>query len=236
MITIRKASERGITRTSWLESWHSFAFNDYRDPNHAHFGPLRVINEDVVAPGTGFPPHGHADMEIVTYIIEGALAHKDSTGGSGTIRPGEIQRMSAGTGVQHSEFNASSTEPVHLLQIWMLPAHKATAPGYEQKSYDLRRAGEELLPIVVPNSVRAKYLHAVGIDQDIIVYATRMGPSEDRKLALAPGRRAWVQVARGGIEVNDTKLQQGDGAAIEGETSLYFRADSASELLLFDLP
>jgi quercetin 2,3-dioxygenase len=236
MITIRKADERGATRTSWLDSWHSFAFNDYRDPRHTHFGPLRVINEDVVAPGQGFPPHGHADMEIVTYIIKGALAHKDSTGGSGVIRPGEIQRMSAGTGVQHSEFNASATEPVHLLQIWMFPAHRGTKPGYEQKAFDLARAGNEMLPIVVPNAARGEHPDAVGVDQDATVYATRLGAGEERKLALAPGRRIWVQVAQGGVELNDAKLQQGDGAAIEGENSLHFRADSGAELLVFDLP
>ena len=236
MITVRKSSERGKSATSWLDSWHSFAFNDYRDPKYVHFGPLRVINEDVVAPGQGFPPHGHADMEIVTYIIEGQLAHKDSTGGSGVIRPGEIQRMSAGTGVQHSEFNASSTEPVHLLQIWMFPAHKGTKPGYEQKAFDVKNAGNEMLPIVVPNASRAAHPQAVGVDQDATVYATRMGPSEERKLDVAPGRRVWVQVAQGAVEINDAKLQQGDGAAIEDETSLTFRADSTAELLVFDLP
>jgi len=236
MITVRKSDERGKTATSWLESWHSFAFNEYRDPEHVHFGPLRVINEDIVAPGAGFPPHGHADMEIVTYIIEGALAHKDSTGGSGVIRPGEIQRMSAGTGVEHSEYNASTTEPCHLLQIWMFPAHRGSKPGYEQKAYDLKRAGNEMLPIVVPNALRALHPEAVGVDQDATVYATRLGPSEERKLAVAPGRRVWVQVAQGAVEINDTKLQQGDGAAIEDENSLFFRADSAAELLIFDLP
>ena len=271
MISIRKSEERGKSRTSWLDSWHSFAFNDYRDPRHTHFGPLRVINEDVVAPGQGFPPHGHADMEIVTYIIKGALAHKDSTGGSGVIRPGEIQRMSAGTGVQHSEFNPAKDEavhllqiwiirrgdaqrmsagtgvthseanpspnvPVHLLQIWMFPAHRGTKPGYEQKAFDLTRAGSEMLPIVVPNASRALHPEAVGVDQNATVYATRLGAGEERKLSVQPGRRVWVQVAQGGVELNDAKLQQGDGAAIEDENSLHFRADSGAELLVFDLP
>jgi redox-sensitive bicupin YhaK (pirin superfamily) len=197
---------------------------------------LRVINEDVIAPGAGFPTHGHADMEIVTYVISGALAHKDSTGGQGTIRPGEIQRMSAGTGVEHSEFNASAAEPCHLLQIWMFPAHKGNAPGYEQKDYDLKRAGNELLPIVVPNARRGEQPQAVGIDQDITVYATRMNPSEERELALGAGRRVWVQVAQGAIAINEAHLQQGDGAAIEGETKLRFAASAPSELLIFDLP
>jgi redox-sensitive bicupin YhaK (pirin superfamily) len=236
MITVRKSNERGRTRIDWLDSWHSFAFNDYRDSRHVSFGPLRVINEDVVAPGAGFPPHGHADMEIVTYIIEGALQHRDSTGGGGVIKPGEIQRMSAGTGVQHSEFNASATEPVHLLQIWMFPAHKGNKPGYEQKGYDLKCAGQEMLPIVVSHARQAEHPQAVGVDQDVTVYATRLGPSETRELAPAPGRRVWVQVAQGGVEVNDTKLNQGDAAAIEDETRIHFRADTATELLVFDLP
>jgi hypothetical protein len=236
MITVRKADERGRTRIDWLDSWHSFAFNDYRDPRHVHFGPLRVINEDVVAPGAGFPPHGHADMEIVTYIIEGALQHKDSSGGGGVIRPGEIQRMTAGTGVMHSEFNASTTEPVHLLQIWMLPAHKGNRPGYEQKAYDLKRAGNEMLPIVVANEKRGEQPQAVAVDQDVVVYATRLNPSEERELPIAPGRRAWVQVAQGQVDINETTLHAGDGAAVEGETALRFAARQPSELLVFDLP
>jgi redox-sensitive bicupin YhaK (pirin superfamily) len=236
MITVRKSAERGKTHIDWLESWHSFSFNNYHDPRHVQFGPLRVINEDIVAPGAGFPPHGHADMEIVTYIISGALAHKDSTGGEGTIRPGEIQRMSAGTGVRHSEFNASATEPCHLLQIWMLPAHRGNRPGYEQKQYDLVRAGNEMLPIVVSNSVRASQPQAVGIDQDITVYATRLNPSEERELSVAPGRKVWVQVAQGALAVNSVALSQGDGAAIEGETALTFHASAPSEILVFDLP
>src|SRR5262249_3406018 len=154
----------------------------------------------------------------------------------GVIRPGEIQRMSAGSGVQHSEFNASTTEPVHLLQIWMMPAHRGNTPGYEQKSYDLKRAGNEMLPIVVPNAHRETAPRAVGIDQDITVYATRLGPSETRSLNLAPGRRAWIQVANGAVDVNDTKLRQGDGAAVEGEEALDFVARTPAELLVFDLP
>jgi quercetin 2,3-dioxygenase len=236
MITVRKSAERGKTHIDWLESWHSFSFGNYMDPRHVHFGPLRVINEDIVAPGAGFPPHGHSDMEIVTYIISGAIAHKDSTGGAGTIRPGEIQRMSAGTGVQHSEFNASATEPCHLLQIWMFPAHRGNKPGYEQKGYDPKRAGNEMLPIIVPNTAREKHPHAVGIDQDITVYTTRMNPSEERELDIAPNRKVWVQVAQGAVDINDVKLTQGDGAAIEGETALRFHARAPAELLVFDLP
>ena len=166
MIQVRSAGERGRTDWGWLDSRHTFSFGEYHDPNFMGFGPLRVINEDWIKGGAGFPPHPHRDMEIVTYVLEGGISHRDSTGGNGTIRPGEIQRMSAGTGVQHSEFNASTTEPCHLLQIWMFPAHKGNRPGYEQKSYDLTRAGNEMLPIVVPNTAREKHPHAVGIDQD----------------------------------------------------------------------
>lgn len=230
MITIRKAAERGHTKIGWLESWHSFSFGDYRDPRHVHFGPLRVINEDVVAPAAGFPTHPHRDMEIVTWVLSGALAHRDSTGNSEVLRPGEMQRMTAGTGITHSEFNASQEEPVHLLQIWLLPEAQNLKPGYEQKSF----AGEyeNRLRLVAARDAREG---AVGIHQNADIYAARLEAGGRLAHQPAPGRGQWIQVARGAIEVNGTALGKGDGAAIADEAALAIVAQQNAEFLLFDM-
>jgi redox-sensitive bicupin YhaK (pirin superfamily) len=232
MIRLRPAAERGHFQNDWLDSRHSFSFDQYRDPEHVHFGPLRVINEDVVAPRQGFPMHAHRDMEIITYVLSGSLAHRDSLGTGSTIRPGEIQRMSAGTGIMHSEFNASETEPVHLMQIWIIPAHRGQAPSYEQKSFS---AADGLTPIVVSRNGAAP-AHAVSIDQDVTVYAGKLASGGTTGHVLKEGRSAWLQLAKGALDVNGTAMRAGDGAAVSDEKALQLKANEESEFLLFDLP
>ena len=229
MITIRKSQDRGIGRHGWLTTRHTFSFANYYDPAHMGFRSLRVINEDTVAPGKGFGAHRHDNMEIVSIVMEGALAHKDSTGGEGVLRRGEVQRMSAGTGVVHSEFNASPTEPVHFFQIWILPAVEDIEPGYEQKLLPDERGKLRLL--VAPNGEEG----ALNIHQDAKVYAAILDGGQRVEHSLAPGRGAWLQVARGSVDVNGTALEPGDGAAIEDETSLAIVASEGAEILLFDL-
>ena len=232
MITIRKAKERGHADHGWLDTYHTFSFADYWDPRHMSWGPLRVINEDRVAAGTGFPTHAHRDMEIITYVLEGALEHRDSLGTGSVITPGEVQRMSAGTGVRHSEYNASRTEPVHLLQIWIQPARAGIAPEYEQKTFpDSERRGRLRL-IAAPDGRDG----AVTIHQDAAVYATTLARGEAVEHALAAGRLGWLQVARGALLLNGERLAQGDGAAIEDEHALAIEALEHAEALLFDLP
>ncbi len=233
MISIRYADDRGNTKLGWLDSRHTFSFGEYHDPRQMGFGPLRVINEDRVKPGKGFDTHGHRDMEIVSYVLEGALEHKDSLGTGSIIRPGDVQRMSAGTGVRHSEFNPSPTEPVHFLQIWLLPSQMGLAPGYEQKSFpDTERRGRLRL-VASPDGSDGSVL----IHQDARIYACLLERDGQITHSLAPNRRAWLQVARGGIEVNGEDLRAGDGAAIEGEAQLTIRAvTDGAELLTFDLP
>jgi redox-sensitive bicupin YhaK (pirin superfamily) len=232
MITIRKAKDRGHADHGWLDTYHTFSFADYRDPRHMGWGPLRVINDDRVAPGTGFPTHAHRDMEILTYVLEGALEHRDSLGTGSVIRPGEVQRMSAGTGVRHSEYNASKTEPVHLLQIWIEPARVGIAPGYEQKAFgEAERRGQ--LRLIAAADGRDG---AVTIHQNAAVYATTLERGERVEHALAPGRLAWLQVARGALLVNGERLAEGDGAAIDKERRLSLAALEPAEALLFDLP
>ena len=232
MITIRKAKERGHADHGWLDTYHTFSFADYWDPRHMGWGPLRVINEDRVAPGTGFPTHGHRDMEIITYVLEGALEHRDSLGTGSVIRPGEVQRMSAGTGVRHSEYNASKTEPVHLLQIWIQPARPGIAPGYEQKTFgDAERRGR--LRLIAAADGRDG---AVTIHQDAAVYATTLARGQRVEHTLEPRRLAWLQIARGAPLVNGERLEQGDGAAIENERRLEIEAPEPAEALHFDLP
>jgi len=228
MIQVRQAKDRGHANHGWLDSWHSFSFADYHDPRHMGFSALRVINEDRVIPGEGFPTHPHRDMEILTYVLEGALEHQDSLGTGSVIRPGEVQRMSAGQGIRHSEFNHSKNEPVHFLQIWILPNVQGVQPSYEQK----RIALDGKLRLVASPDGRDG---SVTIHQDARVYAARLNGAEVSH-ALAPGRRAWLQVARGTARVNGTTLQAGDGAGIEGETALRLAADGSAEVLLFDLP
>jgi hypothetical protein len=228
MLHLRKSNDRGHANHGWLDSWHTFSFADYHDPQHVSFSALRVINEDRVAPGEGFPTHPHRDMEIITYVLEGALEHKDSLGTGSVIRPGEVQRMSAGTGIRHSEFNHSQTEPVHFLQIWILPDRQGVKPGYEQKRIGL---DGQLRLVASPDG----HDGSVTIHQDARVYAARLNGSEVTH-TLASGRRAWLQVARGAVKLNGTTLQAGDGAGIENETALRLAADGSAEVLLFDLP
>jgi redox-sensitive bicupin YhaK (pirin superfamily) len=231
MITLRPADERGHFNHGWLDTFHTFSFADYHDPRHMGFRALRVINEDRVAPGQGFPPHGHRDMEIVTYILEGALEHKDSLGTGSVIRPGDVQRMSAGTGVRHSEFNHSPTEPVHLLQIWIEPAVRSIRPGYEQKTYPVDARRNTLCLVASPDGAD----DSVTIQQHAQLYASVLDTGRQVVHPLAVGRHAWVQVARGAIELNGLKLGQGDGAAVSDVPTLTIVASMPAELLVFDL-
>jgi redox-sensitive bicupin YhaK (pirin superfamily) len=233
MITIRKADERGHFDHGWLDTRHTFSFADYHDEAHVGFRALRVVNEDRVAPGEGFPTHGHRDMEILSYVLEGALAHRDSTGGEGVLRPGEVQRMSAGTGVRHSEFNGSRTEPVHFLQIWILPDRPGHRPSYEQKLFPEAERNGKLRLVASPDAAEG----SLTIHQDARVYATILGKGEAVRHALAPGRHAWVQVARGELTVNGRALRAGDGAALSGEDEIAVEGagPSGGEALVFEL-
>lgn len=231
MLTVRRAQERGSAKISWLDSKHSFSFGEYHDPNFMGFGALRVINEDRVIGGGGFPPHGHRDMEIVTYVLDGALEHQDSTGSKGVIRPGEIQRMSAGTGIVHSEFNASRDRPVHFLQIWIIPSRRGIAPSYEQKAIDPARVANHFARIAGPNPIDGE----VRITQDAEIYVAKLDVDVEAIHKLAPGRRAWLQVARGEVTVGAETLQEGDGAAITDDTEVVLCSKAPSEILLFDL-
>jgi redox-sensitive bicupin YhaK (pirin superfamily) len=231
MMTIRRSEDRGQTKTGWLQSRHSFSFGDYYDPANENFGPLRVINEDWIAGGAGFPPHPHRDMEIVTYILGGAIAHKDSTGGGGTIRPGEIQRMSAGTGIVHAEFNASPDQTCHLLQIWIVPSQHGLVPGYEQKAIDTAAVTNHFARIAGPDPQE----NEVRLVQDAEIWAARLDAGVEVIHLLSPGRRAWLQVARGEVHVEGRALRAGDGAAITDVEQIAVRAGTDAELLLFDL-
>ena len=229
--TLRKSEERGQANLGWLDSRHSFSFGQYHDPNHMGFGTLRVINDDRVAPGGGFATHAHSDMEIVTYVLAGALEHKDSLGTGSVIRPGDVQRMSAGTGIRHSEFNASKSEPVHFLQIWIIPEKLGLAPGYEQQTFgDDRKRGH--LRLV---GSRDGGDGSVTIHQDVALYATLLSKGQVVTHALRPGRQAWVQVARGGLSLNGVALSAGDGAAVTTSGSLRLEGIDDAEALVFDL-
>jgi redox-sensitive bicupin YhaK (pirin superfamily) len=231
MITIRKAEERGHFDFGWLNTYHSFSFGDYYDPKHEQFRALRVINEDFVAPGRGFPTHGHRDMEIVTYILQGALEHRDSMGTGSIIRRGDAQRMSAGTGVRHSEANPSAEAPVHLLQIWILPAEQGMQPEYEEKKFSDDEKRNRLRLIVSPEGSDG----SVRIHQDAKIYASLLDEQQEVAHALGNGRSAWLQVAAGSVSLNDIALKQGDGAAVSGESNLRITAPEPAEVLLFDL-
>ena len=232
MIALRKASERGHANHGWLDSHFSFSFAEYHDPQHMGFASLRVINEDVVQPGKGFGAHGHRDMEIITYILEGALEHKDSMGNGSVIRPGDVQRMSAGKGVQHSEFNPSPSELVHLLQIWIEPNVIGIQPGYEEKHFDAAsRRGK--LRLIASSDGRDG---SVTIHQDASVYAALVDGAERVRHALAPGRKAYVHVARGSVTVNGSALGAGDALKASGESAIVIEAGDNAEILLFDLP
>ncbi len=231
MLTIRHRNERGAVNMGWLNSQHSFSFGHYHDPDQMGFRALRVINEDRVIPGAGFPTHGHANMEIVSYVLSGALEHKDSLGTGSIIRPGEVQRMSAGRGIRHSEYNASQTDPVHFLQIWILPEAHGLAAGYEQSAF----ADEEKRGTLRLVGSRDGRNGSVTIHQDVDLYATLLDGDESAQLRLRPGRHAWVQVARGEVHVNGVRLQEGDGAALSDETAVTLDRATAAEVLVFDL-
>ena len=230
MITIRKSEDRGHFNHGWLDTYHTFSFDQYYDPAHMHWRSLRVINEDRVAAGQGFPTHSHRDMEIITYILEGALEHRDSMGNGSVIRPGDVQRMTAGTGVSHSEFNPSKSEPVHLLQIWILPNAQDLTPGYEEKNFpETERAGK--LRLIASNDASDG---SVEVRQDARVYTSILEAGQSVEHALADNRYAWLQIARGTVKLNELEMKQGDGAAISRET-LNIIAHDRAELLLFDL-
>ena len=230
MIAIRRAAERGRTDWGWLDSRHTFSFGEYYDPRHMGFGSLRVINDDRVEPGAGFGTHGHRDMEILSYVLEGGLEHEDSTGGGGVIRPGEIQFMRAGTGVTHSEYNASKSEPVHFLQIWVEPDTRGLAPRYDQKAFDADAAASRFVLLAAPDGRDG----SIQVNQDLGLWVTRLVAGPERVHALAPGRQAWVHVARGAATVNGHPLEAGDGAALSDEPAVVLQGGDA-ELLLFDL-
>ena len=232
-IALRPAEARGTANFGWLDSRHTFSFGDYYDPQHMGFGVLRVINEDRVQPGAGFETHGHRDMEIVSYVLDGALEHKDSIGTGSVIRPGDVQRMSAGTGIRHSEFNHSTSEPVHFLQIWLLPEKQGLSPGYEQKTFrESEKRGR--LRLVASSDGRDG---SVVIHQDAAIYASILGKQEQVEHTLPAGRRGWLQVVHGAVELNGQSLRAGDGAAVSNEPVLSVTGDSdRAEILLFDLP
>lgn len=231
MIAVRPANQRGHTIIDWLDSYHTFSFDDYYDPKYTSFRTLRVINEDWVKPGAGFHPHPHRDMEIITYVLEGALEHKDSLGNGSVIRPGEVQRMSAGTGVTHSEFNHSKKEPVHLLQIWIVPEKKGIEPGYEQRTFPEGKRRGKLCLIAGKKGENG----AVVIHQDVRVYASILDSKEEINYSMTPDRHSWIQVARGNVKLNGISLKAGDGVAVTDEKSLVFSSAKESEVLLFDL-
>jgi quercetin 2,3-dioxygenase len=231
MIIVRPAEERGMANFGWPDSRHTFSFGHYYDPRHMGIGALRVINDDRVAPGGGFDTHSHQDMEIISYVLEGAMEHQDSIGTGSVIRPGDVQRMTAGTGIAHSEFNHSRTEPVHFLQIWIVPERKGLAPGYEQKTFPLEeRHGKARL--VASRDGRDGSLT---VHQDIDLYTSVLEAGDEVAIALRPERSAWVQVARGAVTLNGTGLKEGDGAAVFDTATLTLTSDTGGEVLVFDL-
>jgi quercetin 2,3-dioxygenase len=230
MQEIRRSNERGYADHGWLKSFHTFSFADYFDPEHVEFGALRVINEDRVAPGKGFGAHGHRDMEIISYVLDGELAHKDSTGTQSTIRPGDVQRMSAGRGVVHSEFNPSKTEGVHFLQIWIQPNERGIEPSYEEKRFDDKRGRLQL--IASPDRADGSVL----IHQDARLYAGQFDGAEAARLALGTGRRLYVHVARGSVHANGSKLEAGDALKLSGVPELVLDQGANAEVIVFDLP
>jgi redox-sensitive bicupin YhaK (pirin superfamily) len=231
MIRVRKASERGHFDHGWLDTYHTFSFSRYYDPRQMGFRALRVINEDRVTPGRGFGTHPHEDMEIVTYVLDGALEHRDSLGTGSTIRPGELQRMTAGTGILHSEFNPSPTEPVHLYQIWLLPEREGLKPSYEQKAFPEEERRNRLRLVASPDGRDG----SLAIRQDARLYLASLDGGREVRHEASPGRHAWLQVLQGGVSVNGLPMSAGDGAAVSGESSLAIEADGPSEVLLFDL-
>jgi redox-sensitive bicupin YhaK (pirin superfamily) len=233
MIAVRRSADRGHFDHGWLDTRHTFSFADYHDPAQMGFRALRVINEDLVQPGQGFGTHGHRDMEILSYVLRGALAHHDTSGGQGRLVPGEVQRMTAGTGVRHSERNGSDDDPVHFLQIWILPDRAGRAPGYQQLAFPDEEKRAKLRLVASPDGAQG----SLTVHQDVRVLASLLGRGEAVEHRLAPGRHAWLQVARGAVDLNGTALQAGDGAAISAEALLRIvgTGDGLAEILLFDL-
>jgi redox-sensitive bicupin YhaK (pirin superfamily) len=232
MLAFRRGNERGYADHGWLKSFHSFSFADYHDPRHMGFGPLRVINEDRVAPGMGFGTHGHRDMEIISYVLDGELAHQDSLGNGSVIRPGDVQRMSAGTGVRHSEFNHSATQVTHFLQIWIEPAVTGVTPGYEEKRFEAADKRGRLRLVASPDGAEG----SVTIHQNARVYAGLFDGAERATLALAPGRRGYVHVARGEIAIDGRRLAAGDAALLTDADGAVLSDGKDAEVLAFDLP
>ena len=232
MQEIRRSNERGFADHGWLKSYHTFSFADYHDPKHVQFGPLRVINEDRVAAGGGFGTHGHSDMEIISYVLDGELAHKDSLGNGSTIRPGDVQRMSAGTGVRHSEFNPSPAQAVHFLQIWIQPDRKGIAPSYEEKRFEAQQKRGRLRLIASATGAQ----ESVTLNQDVNLYAGLFDGTESASLSLADGRKIYVHVARGSLEANGEMLNAGDALQLTATSELWLSNGRDAEVLVFDLP
>jgi redox-sensitive bicupin YhaK (pirin superfamily) len=232
MLTIRRADDRGRTKIGWLDSRHSFSFGGYYDREHTGFSVLRVINDDRVDPGAGFPPHGHQNMEIISYVVDGAMAHEDSTGAAAVTRAGEVQRMTAGSGVRHSEFNASETDELRFLQIWIPPQTQGLEPGYEQRKFPLEERRGRLQLLVGPEGQG----DALSIHQDARLYGTLLGQGESVAHDIPDGRHVWVQVVRGEVRVNGEQLSEGDGAAISEESRVEFEGVDEAEVIVFDLP
>lgn len=231
MLQLRRASDRGHANHGWLNTWHTFSFASYHDPRFMGFRSLRVMNEDVVAPGRGFGTHPHRDMEIVTYVLEGALEHRDSMGNGEVLRPGEFQRMTAGAGITHSEFNPSSDEPVHLYQIWLLPERRGLEPSYEQRRFDPAERHNQLRLVASRDAAEGSLL----IHQDARIYLSTLDAGHEVTHPLAPDRHAWVQVLRGAVTLNGERLETSDGAAVSEESQLVLRAESNAEVMVFDL-
>ena len=231
MITIRRAGDRGHADHGWLDTYHTFSFSTYRDPQHMGFRSLRVMNEDVVAPGQGFGTHPHSEMEIVTYVLEGALEHQDSMGNGEVLRPGEFQRMSAGTGITHSEFNPSADEPVHLYQIWLLPERKGIEPSYEQQRFAEDERHNRLRLVASRDAAEG----SLRINQDARVFLSSLDDGKQLEHRLADGRHGWLQVLRGAVSLNGRELETSDGAAVSEEALLRLEARGAAEVMLFDL-
>lgn len=233
MENVRHKHQRGATETGWLQSWHSFSFGGYHDPKNMGFGPLRVINEDIVRAGTGFDMHGHANMEIITYILSGAIEHKDSLGNGGIIRPGDVQLMSAGKGILHSEFNPSETEDVHLLQIWIMPRETGGKAGYQQTTFDPAQMQNNLRLVVSPEGEEGSLV----IKQDARLYVARLDTAKSVSLEMKPARRHWFQVARGTVDVNGKVLEAGDALGLDNEPGrAIINAIESAEVLVFDMP
>jgi redox-sensitive bicupin YhaK (pirin superfamily) len=231
MLTLRKASERFHTHIDWLDSWHSFSFGEHYDPKHMGFGPLRVINEDKVRGGAGFPTHPHRDMEIITIVLKGALEHKDSTGGGSIIAPGDVQKMSAGTGILHSEFNSSATEEVHLLQIWIIPSVTHVKPGYVQLHFEPEQMRDRFCLVAEQNAKTG----VIPIHQDAQLFVADVSAGVTLSHTLAQKRCIWVQLASGEVSVNNVTMQAGDGLAVKHEDTLTFTAKMQSKVLMFDM-